>query len=406
MRIKIKKIDFMEFLFLMLILTSEHFFYLVSLPIAESDLAIIISFIMFFVYLFRYNGVGLRNTDKVTKIMLAAIALLVVCSAIRSQRSYGQSIIMGLRPQRYYLILLAYFPIKNVILNRAGGFKWIINVMVGVGITATIIYSIQYLLFPFQFLSVGYDFRFGQVRLRFNEVGTLFSLFYAYYKMIKRPCWNWGLVLVIHLFYYIVVIKGRSGIIVLTLVLAILLVLFDKQKWKAAICIFSVAVILLYAPIPIIDQYMEGFREGIDSYQSQTDVRYKGQQFYMQSVLEDIPSIIFGKGYVNNQSSSAIRISRAMDFYIVDNGYFGLAYFYGLFGVACNIFMYLYIAVKGYRLQKKLNLGIECGVGIGIYLTVASILVPYTLYYYTHCLLAVELALIDKMKQGEERYML
>lgn len=398
---KIKKIDLMEFLFLLLVLTGEHFFYLVNLPITEMDLAVIIAVAMFLVYLLYYKGVGLTNTDKQTRILLTALALMVICSAIRSQQSYGQSILMGLRPQRYYLILLAYFPIKNVILKRNGGFKWLINVMLGVGIMAATIYSIQYLVFPIKFLTVGFDYRFGQVRLRFNEVGTLFSMFYAYYKLIKHPCWKWGSILAIHLFYYIVVIKGRSGIIVLTLVLTILLILFNRQKWKAAVCIFAVAVVLLYAPLPIVDQYLDGFREGIDSYQSQTDVRYKGQQFYMQSVSEDIPSRIFGKGYVNIQNSSAVRISRAKDFYIVDNGYFGLAYFYGLFGVICNILMCLYIAISTYKLQKKLDFGIECGVGSGIYLIAASILVPYMLYYYTYCLLAVELALIDKMKQLE-----
>ena len=216
---RIKRIDFMELLFLLLVLTGEHFFYLVNLPITEMDLAVVIAVIMFFVYLLYYKGVGLPNTDKPTKILLIAIALMVVCSAVRSQQSYGQSILMGLRPQRYYLILLAYFPIKNVILNRNGGFKWVINVMLGVGIVAATIYSIQYLVFPFKFLVVGYDYRFGQVRLRFNEVGTLFSMFYAYYKIIKRPCWKWGFIFAIHLFYYIAVIKGRSGIIVLALVL-------------------------------------------------------------------------------------------------------------------------------------------------------------------------------------------
>ena len=140
---RIRKIDFMELLFLLLVLTGEHFFYLVNLPITEMDLAVIIAVVMFFVYLLYYKGVGLPNTDKPTKILLTAIALMVVCSAVRSQQSYGQSILMGLRPQRYYLILLAYFPIKNVILSRKGGFKWVINVMLGVGIAAATIYSIE-----------------------------------------------------------------------------------------------------------------------------------------------------------------------------------------------------------------------------------------------------------------------
>ena len=88
-------------------------------------------------------------------------------------------------------------------------------------------------------------------------------------------------------------------------------------------------------------------------------------------------------------------------FLLENNGYFGLAYFYGFFGVACNILMCLYISISTYKLQRKLDFGIECGVGIGIYLIAVSILVPYMLYYYTYCLLAVELALIDKMKQLE-----
>ena len=92
--------------------------------------------------------------------------------------------------------------------------------------------KIQYLVFPFKFLIVDYDYRFGQVRLRFNEVGTLFSMFYAYYKIIKRPCWKWGFIFAIHLFYYIAVIKGRSGIIVLALVLTILLILFNKINFS------------------------------------------------------------------------------------------------------------------------------------------------------------------------------
>ena len=86
---RIRKIDFMELLFLLLVLTGEHFFYLVNLPITEMDLAVIIAVVMFFVYLLYYKGVGLPNTDKPTKILLTAIALMVVCSAVRSQQSYG-----------------------------------------------------------------------------------------------------------------------------------------------------------------------------------------------------------------------------------------------------------------------------------------------------------------------------
>ena len=64
---KIRKIDFMELLFLLLVLTGEHFFYLVNLPITEMDLAVIIAVVMFFVYLLYYKGVGLPHTDKQTK---------------------------------------------------------------------------------------------------------------------------------------------------------------------------------------------------------------------------------------------------------------------------------------------------------------------------------------------------
>ena len=81
---RIRKIDFMELLFLLLVLTGEHFFYLVNLPITEMDLAVIIAVVMFFVYLLYYKGVGLPNTDKPTKILLTAIALMVVCSAVRT----------------------------------------------------------------------------------------------------------------------------------------------------------------------------------------------------------------------------------------------------------------------------------------------------------------------------------
>ena len=399
--IRLKKIDLMELLFLLLILSGEHFFYLVNFPISELDFAIIITVLMFILYLSYYKAIGLKKTDRLTKVIVLIVMAMAIVSAIRSQQNYGQSLIMGLRPQRYYLILLSYFPIKNVILNRKDGFKWTINVLVYVGIIAVTLYSIQYLVFPLKFLKVGYDFRFGQVRLRFNEIGTLFSMFYVYYQLIKRPTLQYGLLFVLHLFYYVIVIKGRSGIIVLTLVLVVLLILHNKQKWKAALSIFSLVLALLYVPIPIANQYMEGFREGIDSYQSQTDVRYKGQQFYLQSALENVPSMLFGKGYVNNQNMQAVIISRANDYYIVDNGYYGILYFYGFLGVICNILIYLYILIFSYKLKKNINLEVECGIGIGLYLIFASILVPYMIYYYTYCLLSVQLALIDKMKEFE-----
>lgn len=403
---KIKRLDLMELLFVLLILGGEHFFYIKSFPITDLDFTVVIAIVMFFLYLFYYKGRVLKNSDNGTKIVLFTFALMAVTSAIRAQQSYGQSIILGLRPQRYYLILLAYFPIKNVILKRENGLQFVIHTIVGVGVVAAIIYSVQYLVFPYiNFLTVGYDYRFGQVRLRFNEVWTLFSMFYVYYKLIKQPRWKWGILFAIHIFYYVEIIKGRYGIIVLTLVLAFLTILVNRKKWKAAISITAAVVILLYAPIPIVDQYFEGFRAGMDSYQSGTDVRYKGQKFYMESISEDIVSLIFGKGYVNTQSSSAVQISRAKDFYIVDNGYFGLAYFYGLFGVVGTMFTYLYIAIKAYKLQKGCKNGIDGGLGVGVYLMIASVLVPYVIYYYVHCLLVVILALLeegDSIQRGEQ----
>ncbi len=49
---RIRKIDFMELLFLLLVLTGEHFFYLVNLPITEMDLAVIIAVVMFFLCIY------------------------------------------------------------------------------------------------------------------------------------------------------------------------------------------------------------------------------------------------------------------------------------------------------------------------------------------------------------------
>lgn len=396
MKIKIRKLDLMEFLFVILILASEHFFYLFELPISNSDIALVIAVLMFCLYLLFYRASELNKFPKTTKWLFIILAASIVISSIRGNISYGQSIMKGLRPQRFYLIFLAYFPIKNIILRRKNGLKFIMNTMVAIGTIAVCIFVLQYLLFTeTPFLTVNYDYRFGEVRLRFTEVLSLFGLFYAYHKILKKFIFRWLVVFIIHFFYYVMVIKGRFGIFVLLIALVALALFFNKDKLKGVLIVALAGIVLLYAPLPIVDEYIEEVREGLDSYENETDVRYKGQVFYMRSLTEDTTSLILGKGYVNLQDDSATRISKAEEYYIDDNGYFGIAYYYGIVGVLWNVFLFFYIIYVAFKRQKKGILSVDCGVGIGITFLIGSILCPYTMYFYTIVVLAVILAVLD-----------
>lgn len=404
MTLKIKKMNLMDILFVLLLLTAEQFFYLFELPVSSSDIAVVIAVLMFAIYALVYKFKGIGSTPKEVVWLFAICMVLIFASAIRAHDSYGQGLKLGLLPQRMYLVFLAYFPIKNVIMKNERGVRFVINALVFFGTMAAIIYILQYLLFSGEaFLAVDYDYRFSEVRLRFSEEITLFSMFYSYYQIMNKPKLYWIANFGLHMFYYIVVVKGRTGFVVILATLVLLTFIFNRKKIRSAIITVGIMLVLLYAPIPIISDYLNGILEAVDSYESEEDVRYQGQMFYMQKVIEDTPSLLFGKGYVNLNSESATRISRAEDYYIVDNGYFGIAYYYGLLGVVWNIMLYLCMMKKAYGCWKGNRVSGDVGVGMSMVFVVSSILVPYIMYYHALIPMAVVLALPQPISERRRR---
>lgn len=404
MTIKVKKLNFIDILFLLLLLASEQFFYLFELPISNSDIAVVIAMLMLAIYVVIYRCKGIKETPKEVIGLLAVGLICIIMSAVQGYRNYGQSLLLGLLPQRMYIIFLVYFPVKNVIMKSERGIKFAVNSLVAIGTIAAIIYIMQYFLFSGEtFLVVNHDYRFSDVRLRFAEEITLFSMFYSYYQILNKVRLRWALNFAMHIFYYIVIIKGRTGFVVIVATLIVIAIIFNRKKLKGVLMLSIIALVLLYAPIPIMNDYFEGITDAVDSYQSEEDVRYKGQNFYLTEIAEESSSLILGKGYVNLNSDSATRISKADEYYVVDNGYFGVVYYYGLLGVIWNVWLYLYMIKKAYSWCKEEKGKEDVGTGMSIVFLAGSILCPYIMYYHAFLPMIVVLALPDIMHKRKKK---
>ena len=288
-----------------------------------------------------------------SKYVLAMFAL-VAMAAVNSMRIYSQPIELGLRASRAFLILGAYFPLREIMRGEKVR-KWTEGAIIYGGFVLCIMYFVQYFFMDrVQILGIEYIERFGQTRLRI-EIGLIvMSFFISLSKMAasREHSLKFLSIAVLEIAMLTVMIKTRT--VLLGLVLSAGIFWFLQKRYSRLWIVYFAALILFVNGIYMQDSIASSMYKltvnEISSKAGNYDVRLDEMKFYMDQALENP---VVGRGVLNElhpQSNSAIGTRHK--FYLSDIGAFAFFFYFGGIGiiwVALFLFSMARISIRAVR---------------------------------------------------------
>lgn len=284
-----------------------------------------------------------------------AVIILCILSAYQANRLFGQSIILGIRPQRFFIvIMLSYFTIRKLFIAEKINIEKLKRAIINFALLEAVLSIIQQLVYNyFVFMYCMVNQRYGSVRLYLSSSVITLAMFFAMEGIINKKHFKKNLIMVIvGLIYMLLVIKGRLTTIstISALVVGFLLMKgFSARKLFYAIIVIS----LLFG-----FTRTEMYRDLSDAIEIENgaiggdtlDIRNAGREHYFNR-LDNNPFL--GGGYPSElyvPAASAAGIYN--NIMLNDNGIFGLMYVYGYVGLIVFViffFRLLYLAWKVYR---------------------------------------------------------
>jgi hypothetical protein len=262
------------------------------------------------------------NFEKHFNFEVFLILLGVFVSMFMAQYGHDQSISTTLIAQRFMYFYLMYWVLHSIKPN----IEDIEKVIFWLGITFSVLYLLQFFLYP----TVVFDVRIAPTRgtVRIFLTGFTF-LVLAYFLTLNRlfDYFSVGKLLSLFLFISILVLMGTRQVIFSVLLLTLLNVLFSK-KVKSKVLI----VLLISAAIfPVIIIFQEIFLSLLDLSKSQTEnlaenVRIRATIFFLTELFPNTFSYITGNGADSTNSYYGFLIQMYRDaygFYQSDIGIIG-----------------------------------------------------------------------------------
>lgn len=380
--IRIKKVPFEIILFTIIVLITENFMYLVDLKKIKipgsfniQDINIVVYLVFFILVYIKYIRFKRYRYMQCYLILLPII--LVITSSIKANEVYGQPLMLGIRPQRFFILTyLLYFPLKRMFECNKKSIEYVKKILIGIGTIELFLYIAQYLLInKVIFLSMRVSQRFGEVRLPFESLLLLLFPFIIINELLnKRNIRRNFILLALSFFYIVVVLKTRMVMISMVSVVTFLILIYKSGINKKVISIF---LLIIVGVIAVNTEIGQSYIQSISSENRAVDpnslIRKEAQKFY---ITETAKSPITGRGYVNILYKNSVVMSRYdKGYYFNDNGIIGFYYLYGAIGVMWLIIFFIYMLKKGYYLYKKKNN--YCYLGYSIYNIITCITMLY-----------------------------
>ncbi|WP_297420729.1 O-antigen ligase family protein [Clostridium sp.] len=341
------------------------------------DIPLALSIIWSFYVLIKYRDIKVEKYRL--KYQILFVPVLVIISSIRGQQLYGQSMLLGIRPQRFFLLLfLMYFPFCKFLHADERNKVDLEKVLYKLGVIALIIYTTQYVLSSkILFLYVRESFRYGGTRLHFDSILVNIVFFFTLENILRKIQMKKNFVILsLLVFYNIFIIRGRLSILAL-LFSSILIILLCKKNLLIKIpgIIFGVLIFGGLLMTPLLSEYASVLNKDTRSLDPNYIIRELGKENYLKQ-LKNSP--IVGRGYINELNEKAYEASGIdKGYYLNDNGITAFVYMYGIIGGvwAISLFIKMYVyAFEMYIKQKK-----QIYMAYIIYLTV---LLPNILQFY------------------------
>lgn len=366
----IRKTAFNNWIIALFLVLMENCFYLIDtdrIPLGYSDLWLIL-FVCY--YTFQYVKRNNRNfyIKKYNfRLVMYLLITIVVLSSIQAGFEYNQSILLGLRPQRRFLLLLiCYYSLRLQFQRNKIEFDDIETIIINIGIFESILYCVQQAVFSsISFLHLSYNYRYGSVRLYIDSVVIVFMILFSFNKYIRNNKLYHLLPVALGLYYEITVSKGRLECIGIFAALIISFLLWKELSTRKFIgCIILIIAVVIFANTSIFNNFVMALeiKFGLVSQSSYLDtmaIRNDARTFYMNELFKSPIRVLFGCGYPNTDfQPAAIASGFNQGFIFADNGIFSFIYAYGLLGILfllCLYFGCMRSAIEIYKCKNDVR---------------------------------------------------
>lgn len=343
-------------LFIILLINFNFFYFFKS---SDKIIGIQIKDITFLIEMFFVAFVCVLNIKKFLSfkysygLLISCVLILAITGSYAASNNYGQPFLMGIRANRLWISsLFMYFPISYLIKSKKYSINKLLNVLYGFSYIYLIICTMQYFLASKSiFLKASYNFTYGNIKFYFDESLVVFlaiiSLMNLYRKINIKDT-----VFVVWTFFFLgIVTKYRATL--MALVIATFVTIFLSrgkiQKKLLLIAVIAIAVYLFFTSDTQLAQSLISAFNGQDSSFNTRDI---GRNFY----LENIKGHYFlGRGYINIEWPNAYSqggVSRGI--YYVDNGLFGILFYYGLVGITWFIGLFSQCYYQTFKLKNNI----------------------------------------------------
>ena len=316
--------------------------------------SIIITSILFFVFLFKTNDI-----KRYLLIIGYCILLLVIliCQFLRPKYFFADTSEL-LRMYLPFLLIFLAFPISQVI-DKTNNFK-LLEIICILGYTILVLRTIYWGMFNFFNINVAPgsiipDWTRALGGRVFTRLPGIFLNGYiviiSWYNLLYKQKLIYLSGLVFMLFYSVIVTQSRAGIIELLMISLIILLFYtyntkDRLVRGIFVTIFILFVFIL--AIPHIVGFLDTFSTSNLKYGGSTLTRQKGYQFYLDLWLNDR---VWGIGLIPDN----IQIDRWLTYYLSDYNFIINLYEFGYVGFFILLIPFLYgIKISFLILHKKL----------------------------------------------------
>lgn len=298
--------------------------------------------------------------------------VMAVLAAYTANANYDQPILMGLRPQRTWIVtMLMYFPINRLIKSGRYNANQLLNTIDVCNILLFFIVLVQYIIGDrFIFLHLHNNIRYGTVRLYVQSIFLLVSFMRYFAIGLQTTFWRFKTLFFIFIPAFIIIVVSKSRMAIVAFVGAIAIVILRQRFSAKKLGIMSVVVVLIcvFMTTTAGEDLLVLISGGTSVSDNTGTIREMGRELYLANVMSSAKNMILGCGYPSNlwgKTTSAIGYDKG--YLIVDNGVIGQFFVYGLIYLLWMIGMYIRFFKKAFKIRNDFLIGFFLTGILGIY---------------------------------------
>lgn len=347
------KAGYSAYIFLIMALSLNMMYLLPSdFHLGSLTLRLISIIVNFGFYFLVVCKCGVSNKIKKIDGWFLTAIILVIIGTITAYFTYNQPIFSTFLIQMYiFSYTILFVPIRKLIdqgILSGNSIKRIVYVF---GITLLALFLLQYFLQDkLLFLQVTKIERYGGSRFYLDSAYLALLVAIAFSEIVKKKTIVLNLLIIVAtVFVEMSMIKSRA-IMAAFIASAIISVLIVKQaSWKkiiiGCICVFIGYYFFTYTTmgIDILNSVVEA--------DTSLNIRSMARTFYINKFLQNP---IFGCGYVDSYYNYSAQLSgQTQGFYYVDNGIWGIMFYYGIVGLLWSAIGIIPRMIQAVKLARK-----------------------------------------------------